>query len=247
MSSHVLRRRHAATELYMTPAMMTPKMWDALAEAAKWSRANADVLVDTHWIGGNPDRGEVYAMLLVARKGVVALRNPSRKPASYCSILPRHSNCQPHATTAKKSWRRRRTAADRRPAGQRHRFELKPFEVLVLEATPATSEVGKLSRGLLDGRPLSLYHDAWIRPHIDVAQPELLAGWRKWSWSAQSVSRRMKGNAASPRKGQSVEFADFRNYVPGDDLRFVDWNTYAGWKSSSSRCFSKRKTCTSTP
>jgi len=27
--------------------------------------------------------------------------------------------------------------------------------------------------------------------------------------------------------GQSVEFADFRNYVPGDDLRFVDWNTYA--------------------
>ena len=24
-----------------------------------------------------------------------------------------------------------------------------------------------------------------------------------------------------------MEFADFRNYVPGDDLRFVDWNTYA--------------------
>ncbi|MBL9125313.1 MAG: DUF58 domain-containing protein, partial [Planctomycetaceae bacterium] len=30
-----------------------------------------------------------------------------------------------------------------------------------------------------------------------------------------------------PRKGQSVEFADFRSYVPGDDLRFIDWNTYA--------------------
>jgi uncharacterized protein (DUF58 family) len=38
---------------------------------------------------------------------------------------------------------------------------------------------------------------------------------------------RMKGERRSPRKGQSVEFADFRNYVPGDDLRFVDWNTYA--------------------
>jgi uncharacterized protein (DUF58 family) len=37
----------------------------------------------------------------------------------------------------------------------------------------------------------------------------------------------MKGERRSPRKGQSVEFADFRNYVPGDDLRFVDWNTYA--------------------
>ncbi|MEI8371751.1 MAG: DUF58 domain-containing protein [Planctomycetota bacterium] len=37
----------------------------------------------------------------------------------------------------------------------------------------------------------------------------------------------MKGERCSPRKGQGVEFADFRNYVPGDDLRFVDWNTYA--------------------
>lgn len=38
---------------------------------------------------------------------------------------------------------------------------------------------------------------------------------------------RLKGERRSPRKGQSVEFADFRNYVPGDDLRFVDWNLYA--------------------
>src|SRR4029079_761208 len=29
------------------------------------------------------------------------------------------------------------------------------------------------------------------------------------------------------RKGQSVEFADFRNYVAGDDLRQLDWNLYA--------------------
>ena len=38
---------------------------------------------------------------------------------------------------------------------------------------------------------------------------------------------RMKGERWSRRKGQSVEFADFRNYVPGDDLRFIDWNAYA--------------------
>jgi uncharacterized protein (DUF58 family) len=38
---------------------------------------------------------------------------------------------------------------------------------------------------------------------------------------------RMKGERRSRRKGQSVEFADFRNYVAGDDLRFIDWNTYA--------------------
>src|SRR5437868_6517554 len=38
---------------------------------------------------------------------------------------------------------------------------------------------------------------------------------------------RMKGERRSKRKGQSVEFADYRNYVVGDDLRFIDWNIYA--------------------
>lgn len=37
----------------------------------------------------------------------------------------------------------------------------------------------------------------------------------------------MKGERKSRRKGQSVEFADFRNYVAGDDLRHIDWNMYA--------------------
>src|ERR1700682_2762414 len=45
------------------------------------------------------------------------------------------------------------------------------------------------------------------------------------------VSRRiflgvMKGERRSKKKGQSVEFADYRNYVKGDDLRFLDWNLY---------------------
>ena len=38
---------------------------------------------------------------------------------------------------------------------------------------------------------------------------------------------RMKGERRSKRKGQSVEFADYRNYVVGDDLRFLDWNIFA--------------------
>src|SRR5207248_7482695 len=38
---------------------------------------------------------------------------------------------------------------------------------------------------------------------------------------------RMKGERRSKRKGQSAEFADYRNYVVGDDLRFLDWNLYA--------------------
>src|SRR5262245_22585341 len=38
---------------------------------------------------------------------------------------------------------------------------------------------------------------------------------------------RMKGERLSKKKGQSVEFADYRNYVVGDDLRHLDWNLYA--------------------
>src|ERR1700733_4990841 len=38
---------------------------------------------------------------------------------------------------------------------------------------------------------------------------------------------RMKGERRSKPKGQSLEFADYRNYVKGDDLRFLDWNLYA--------------------
>ena len=34
------------------------------------------------------------------------------------------------------------------------------------------------------------------------------------------------GLRKSAAKGSSVEFADFREYVPGDDIRRIDWNTY---------------------
>src|SRR3954468_9992607 len=57
---------------------------------------------------------------------------------------------------------------------------------------------------------------------------------------------RMKGERRSKRKGQSVEFADYRNYVMGDDLRFLDWNLFGHSTSSSSASSWKRKTCTFT-
>lgn len=37
----------------------------------------------------------------------------------------------------------------------------------------------------------------------------------------------LKGDRRSTRRGSSVEFADYRNYTPGDDLRRLDWNIYA--------------------
>ena len=45
--------------------------------------------------------------------------------------------------------------------------------------------------------------------------------------SRRAISGRTQGERRSPKRGQSVEFADFRPYVPGDDFRRIDWNAYA--------------------
>jgi uncharacterized protein (DUF58 family) len=65
-------------------------------------------------------------------------------------------------------------------------------------------------------------------PSTPLLSPELLAQLERLELVSRKVFRgRLKGERRSTRKGHSVEFADFRNYVPGDDLRFIDWNTYA--------------------
>ena len=61
-----------------------------------------------------------------------------------------------------------------------------------------------------------------------LLSPELMAQLERLELVTRKIFRgRMKGERRSKRKGQSVEFADFRNYVPGDDLRQLDWNLYA--------------------
>lgn len=63
---------------------------------------------------------------------------------------------------------------------------------------------------------------------VPLLSPQLLAQLENMELVSRKVFRgRMKGERRSKRKGQSVEFADFRSYVHGDDLRFIDWNTYA--------------------
>ncbi len=61
-----------------------------------------------------------------------------------------------------------------------------------------------------------------------LLDPKLMAKLERMELVSRKIFRgRMKGERRSRRKGQSVEFADFRNYTPGDDLRFIDWNLFA--------------------
>lgn len=45
--------------------------------------------------------------------------------------------------------------------------------------------------------------------------------------SKRILAGRLKGERRSARRGTSVEFADHKPYVMGDDLRFIDWNIFA--------------------
>lgn len=45
--------------------------------------------------------------------------------------------------------------------------------------------------------------------------------------SKRARAGQLKGERRSPKRGQSVEFADYRQYAVGDDFRQIDWNVYA--------------------
>jgi uncharacterized protein (DUF58 family) len=45
--------------------------------------------------------------------------------------------------------------------------------------------------------------------------------------ASQVRAGQIKGERRSTKRGTSIEFADYRNYTRGDDLRRVDWNVYA--------------------
>lgn len=126
-------------EMYITPSLLSQQNWDDLAEAAKWSRANADVLADTHWVGGDPNTLDVYGWASWSPgRGILTLRNPSDKPQAFC-IEPRRVFELPDGYRA--SYR----FADAFDGGKERVFagseeakviDLAPFEVLVMEATP---------------------------------------------------------------------------------------------------------------
>lgn len=61
-----------------------------------------------------------------------------------------------------------------------------------------------------------------------LLSPDFLARIDQLAFVSRKIfAGKMRGDRLTKRRGQSAEFADFRNYVVGDDLRFLDWNIYA--------------------
>lgn len=129
-------------EMYVTPGLLTAKNWDDLSEAAKWSRANAAVLKDTHWIGGDPGKLEVYGWASWTRaKGIVVLRNPSEKTQEFLLDVGKAFELPKGAARSyfvRSPWvEDSKIVVKRIDAGKPWHVVLKPFEVLTLDATPA--------------------------------------------------------------------------------------------------------------
>ncbi|MCC6320601.1 MAG: DUF58 domain-containing protein [Phycisphaerales bacterium] len=62
----------------------------------------------------------------------------------------------------------------------------------------------------------------------DLLTPDLVARLGQLDITSRKVfSGKLKGERRSKRRGESVEFADHRPYVSGDDLRHIDWNIFA--------------------
>ncbi len=60
-----------------------------------------------------------------------------------------------------------------------------------------------------------------------LVTPELLRRLEQFQLlAARRAKSSAKGERRSKARGQSVEFADHRNYVAGDDFRYLDWNLY---------------------
>ncbi len=130
-------------EMYITPSLLSSDDWDVLAEAAKWSRDNAPTLKDSHWIGGDPSRLEVYGWAAWSKqKAIVTLRNPSDQPQDFTAALSALLELPAgtaNAYTARSPWKSDSAKTPvTLPAKQPHTFHLQPFQVLTLELQPSS-------------------------------------------------------------------------------------------------------------
>ncbi len=125
-------------ELYVSPDLLSERDWDTLAEGANWARKRAAVLRDSHWVGGDPARGEVYGWASWAPgRAVIAVRNPADRPQSFELAL---NSMLELPATEPLHWRASRAYAPADPLELRTdkttNITLKPFEVLVLDLVP---------------------------------------------------------------------------------------------------------------
>jgi len=130
-------------EMYITPSLLSPQDWDVLAETAKWSRDNAQILKDSHWIGGDPGLLEVYGWAAWSpRRAILTLRNPSDHAQAFTSSLAallELPDGDAAAFVAQSPWKSESAKpAVRISVHEEHTFHLEPFQVLTMQLMPSS-------------------------------------------------------------------------------------------------------------
>jgi hypothetical protein len=131
-------------ELYIQPDKLSSTDWSVLAEAARWSRARAAVLIDTHWVGGDPGKLEVYGWAAwTPAGGMLALRNPDARPREFELVLGTALElfgAAPSKLSLRSPWAEAESERELGLVVEPNapvRFALKPFEVLVRDVRAA--------------------------------------------------------------------------------------------------------------
>lgn len=85
-------------ELYLSHDLLSDTMWDTLAHGAVFAQQHADVLADSHWVGGDPAKLEVYGWgAWKENTALLTLRNPSDKPQTFLLRMREHLELPEHA------------------------------------------------------------------------------------------------------------------------------------------------------
>ncbi|MCL5097794.1 MAG: DUF58 domain-containing protein, partial [Candidatus Omnitrophica bacterium] len=80
---------------------------------------------------------------------------------------------------------------------------------------------------LPSGRRERLLRPAWTKSRQSLLSPAELERFGNLLLFARStVEGYFTGKHKSPSRGSSVEFTDYKEYVPGDDPKRIDWRAY---------------------
>lgn len=125
-------------ELYLSPDLMNKKVWDDLAKCIRWSKKNAATLIDTHWVQGDPNKGEPYCYASwLNNKAVLCLRNPNDQIQNITIDIEKAFELPPNGARQyllKSPYQDQRIQLVKAKAGNPISFVLQPFEVLVFDA-----------------------------------------------------------------------------------------------------------------
>ena len=122
-------------ELYVNPHKLDTRNWNCLSNAARWSKQNEQILSDVHWLGGDPDKGEIYGFAAWRnQKGVLTLRNPSGKEKEFTVNVKQVFEIPGTLSDSYNFYDAKQGGKSKLYSGRTFLVKLKPYEVKVMNA-----------------------------------------------------------------------------------------------------------------